>query len=86
MHMAIKAWNVDISGTRHYVELDHGMMSGKRLIKVDDQVVIDEGMSMSWGHSIPFEIEDHPAEIEISTAGFDWDYALKVNNRVVQQL
>lgn len=84
--MATKAWNVDINGKQHYVELDHGTMTGKRLIKVDDQVVVDEGMSMSWGYKIPFEIEGNPAEIEISTEGFDWDYALKVNNRVVQQL
>lgn len=77
-----KAWNVDINDRQHYVELDHGTMTRKRLIKV----VVDEGMSMNWGHKIPFEIEGHPAELEISTEGFDWDYALKVNNRVVQQL
>lgn len=68
--MATKAWNVDIKGKQHYVELDHGTMSGKRLIKVDDQVVVDEGMSMSWGHRIPFEIEGQPRRDRDQHRGF----------------
>lgn len=84
--MATKAWNVDINGTTHYVELDHGTMTGSRKITVDDRVVVDEGVSVKFGEKIPFEIEGNPAELEISTAGFDWDYSLKLNNRVVQQL
>lgn len=84
--MATKAWNVEIDGTTHYVELDHGTMSGTRKITVDDQVVVDKGMSVKFGEKIPFEIAGRPAELEISTAGLDWDYSLKVNNRVVPQL
>lgn len=84
--MATKAWNVEISGKVHYVELDHGTMSGTRKVTVDDQVVVDKGMSVKFGEKISFEIAGTLAELEISTAGLDWDYALKVNNRVVPQL
>jgi hypothetical protein len=28
-HMATKAWDADLSGVSHYVEIDHGTMIGK---------------------------------------------------------
>ena len=84
--MATKAWNVDIGGKTHYVELDHGTMSGKVTIMVDDVVTFERGMSMNFGDNIPFQIAGEEAELEISTEGMDWDYALKVANRVVAQL
>lgn len=84
--MATKAWNVEISGKTRYVELDHGTITGTRKVTVDDRVVVDEGMRFGLGQTIPFGIEGQPAELEISKSGYGWDYALKVNDRVVEQL
>lgn len=84
--MATKAWNVEIGGAQHYVELDHGTIMNDVELKVDDQIVIDRGMSFTFGHVIDFEIHGSPAQLEISTEGTTWDYALKVNDRVVPQL
>lgn len=84
--MATKAWNVAIGDNQHYVELDHGTMSNDVEIKVDDNVVVERGMSFTFGHKIDFDITGTPAHLEISTEGMTWDYALKVNDRVVPQL
>lgn len=82
--MATKAWKVDSDGHEHYVELDHGTVTGTRTIKVDDQVVVDEGMHIvDFGDKIDFTVGDRTAVLEISTAGFDFDYTLKIDDRVV---
>lgn len=82
--MATKAWKVDSDGREHYVELDHGTITGTRTIKVDDQVVVDEGMNIiDFGDKIDFNVGGRVAILEISTAGFDFDYTLKIDDRVV---
>ena len=84
--MATRAWYVDIDGTKHYVELDHGTFSGKRTIRVDDDVVYTKGMGWRFGDKIRFSVAGHPAELEINEFGFVSDYVLKVDNRVVPRI
>ena len=82
--MATKAWLVKLDDGEHYVELDHGTFSGKRTVKVDDQVVVEEGMNLvDFGDHLEFSVGGKPAVLEISTAGLDFDYALRVGDRLV---
>lgn len=69
------------------MELDHGTISGKRLVTVDHEVVVEEGMHIiDFGDQLKFSIAGQPAVLEVSTAGFDFDSALKVNDKVVPSI
>ena len=48
--MATKAWDVDLSGVSHYVDLDHGTMIGKRTIndRGEDGVIVEKGTSFRF--------------------------------------
>lgn len=82
--MATKAWQVNLDDGEHYVELDHGTFSGKRTVKVDDQVVVQEGMNIiDFGDKIAVPIGNQQGLLEISTEGLTFDYSLKVNGRLV---
>lgn len=82
--MATKAWKVEGDGGEHYVELDHGTITGTRVIKVDERVVVDEGLHIiDFGDQLEFDVGARKAVLEISTAGFDFDYTLKIEDRVV---
>lgn len=39
--MAYRRWQLEVEGRTRIVELEHGFFSGKRLIKLDDEVVVD---------------------------------------------
>lgn len=82
--MATKAWQVNLDDGEHYVELDHGTFSGKCTVKVDDQVVVQEGMNIiDFGDKIEVPIGNQQGLLEISTEGLTFDYSLKVNGRLV---
>lgn len=57
--MATKVWTFNLSDGQHTVELDHGQWSGKRLIKVDGELVEESQKFFDTGSEHRFDISGH---------------------------
>lgn len=57
--MTHKTWYIDLDGIQHTVELYHGFFSGKRLIKVDGEIIEESTMVVDKGSEHPFKINYH---------------------------
>lgn len=88
MSEASKAWRVVVDGAEREIELDHGTISGKRVVTLDGVVVIDESKWFDTGSSHVFDVDGHPAEvrIDVTHAGLGHDSSLHIDGRWVEPL
>jgi hypothetical protein len=75
--MARREWTIDVGGVPHSVELEHGQMSSRRVIRVDGQVVAEaKGKFIDWGSDHPVTIAGSQYVIAIRSNGFSYRYDL----------
>lgn len=88
MSEASNVWRVALEGTEYEVELDHGTVSGRRVITVDGAVVAEGKKLFDTGSVHDFDLAGHPArlEIDVTHAGFSHRSTLHVDNRFVEPL
>ncbi len=88
MSEADNVWRVQVDGTEHEIELDHGTISGTRVITVDGVVVAEGQKVFDTGSSHAFDIAGQPAElqIEVTHAGLKHASSLHVAGRYVEPL
>ena len=77
--MAGKTWTVSLDGVIHKIELEHGTWSGKRVIKLDGQVIEEDKKLIDSGTDHFFKIGEHLCAIHIHTGGFRFRYDLSIN-------
>jgi hypothetical protein len=77
--MAGKTWIVNLDGVNHKIELEHGTFSGKRVIKLDGQVIEESQKLMDSGTDHFFKIRNHLCAIHIHTGGLRFKYDLSIN-------
>jgi hypothetical protein len=77
--MAEKTWTVNLDGINHKIELEHGTFSGKRVIKLDGQVIEEDQKMMDSGTDHFFKIRNHLCAIHIHSGGLRFKYDLSIN-------
>jgi hypothetical protein len=78
--MARYTWTVTLDEQPYTVELEHGLVSGKRLIYVNEQLVHESSKFWDFGTSKHFfPIGEHNGEITIKSTGRQVTYDLDVD-------
>ncbi|ESO12820.1 hypothetical protein HELRODRAFT_63543 [Helobdella robusta] len=73
-------WDVELSDKMHKIQFEHGSLSGKRVIWVDDEEVMRKDFVFDLVGSETFNLMGNRMKISISCEGFDYMYTLTVNN------
>ena len=85
--MPFRRWSIQLDDGPHVVELQHGFISGKRIISVDGQIVESTGWmrKIDMGSQHTFHVRDHTCQL---TIGRLWElgigYELRVDGHLVQ--
>ncbi|MBC6430115.1 hypothetical protein FM036_04365 [Nostoc sp. HG1] len=85
--METKVWTFNLSDGQHTVELDHGYWSGKRIIKVDGQLVEESQKLFDTGSEHRFDVNGNSCVLRIrpgtlgGLTGFEFE--LFVDGRLV---
>lgn len=82
--MAKRVWTVDLPDGSHTVELEHGYWSGKRVVRVDGNIVLQTRKLLDYGSSYAIPIGSHQGVVLISTNGITFDYDLAVDGKSVR--
>ena len=77
--MAEKTWTINLEGVNHTIVLEHGTWSGKRVIKLDGQVIEKSQKTLDSGTDHFFEIGDHVCAIHIRSRGVGFKYELSID-------
>ncbi len=81
--MANKVWALDIDEGKHVVELEHRRFSGKRTIRIDGKVLVQDRKLFDSGSAHPFKIDEHTCVVLIRTNGLTFNYDLVVDGQAV---
>jgi hypothetical protein len=77
--MATRAWTFDLDGVNHVVELQHGTISGTRIVLVDGKLVGQGKRFVDFGSTHPFQIGQHSGDVSIRTNGITFSYDLTLD-------
>ena len=77
--MKKKSWKLELDGQEHTVELEHGVVFGKRKIYVDGQLVEESRKLFDTGSDHTFQIGAHLCTVHIRTNGLTFNYDLSVD-------
>jgi hypothetical protein len=76
-------WSIPIGVREHTIELDHGFWSGKRVIRVDGQVVAQGRRFLDFGSTQTFLVDGHSCAVHIVTSTWPTRYLLSVDGKIV---
>ena len=82
--MASKTWTVNLDGINHTIELEHGTISGKRVIKLDGKVIEESQKLVDSGTDHFFKIGNHLCAVHIHSGGLRFKYDLSINGISVE--
>jgi len=77
--MAKKRWIVNLDNKEYKIQLNHGYFSGRKTIKVNDEIIYQGKQIFDQGGNYPFKIGSHKLFIEITINGRTFDYDLIVD-------
>lgn len=79
--MASMQWTVQLADGNHTVVLEHGYMSGRRVIAVDGVVVLEEKKLFDTGSTHAIPVGSETGVVRITTNGLTFKYDLVINGR-----
>ena len=79
--MPARDWTFNLDGVEHRVELQHGLISGLRVILLDGKEVYRGREIIDTGGTYAFPIGGHTAALHILTQGLGVEYSLDVDGR-----
>jgi len=83
--MPTRSWTVQLEDGTHTVELDKRWASGKRIVRVDGQIVLEsERVWMDTGSDDEFQLGSHDCVVHRRTNGLTGSYDLSIDGRSVQ--
>ncbi len=77
--MATRVWTFNFNGLSHIIELQHGTISGIRVVLLDGKIVDSGRQFIDFGSVHRFSIESHPCQVLIQTNGFTFRYDFSVD-------
>ncbi|MCK4829211.1 hypothetical protein KA005_76515, partial [bacterium] len=77
--MANKTWTVNLDSVNHTIELEHGTWSGKRVIKLDGQIIEESQKLVDSGTDHFFKIGEHVCAIHIRSGGIKFKFDLSID-------
>ncbi len=80
--MATKVWTFNLEDGRHVVEMQHGYLGGKRVMKVDGKVQEQSRKVFDTGSEHRFSISGHPCVLRILTDGLSFQFELHVDGKL----
>ncbi|MBN2138392.1 MAG: hypothetical protein JW720_11350 [Sedimentisphaerales bacterium] len=80
-----KTWTLDVNGRQHIVELQHGLIFGKRAITLDGSEIELEksGNLIDTGSEHRFDVDGHACILKIRSSGLTFDYELFLDGKLV---
>ncbi len=78
--MAKRTWTFELEGQRHTLELEHGVISGKRVISIDGQVAYQSRNLIDSGSLHNFRIDGHWVQVFIQPNFLSFVYDLLIDN------
>lgn len=82
----VAIWDVPLSDKNHRIELEHGTLSGKRVIRVDGKEILKKDWMFKLVGSESFEIGRAKCVITIQAiGGFTYEYSLSVNGKLLEK-
>jgi len=76
--MAYKKWEVELEEQKHWVELWHGYVTGRREVKLDGKVLPEFNVKtnlIDFGADLPFKVGNHDCAVVIRTKNLGLRYA-----------
>jgi hypothetical protein len=81
-------WTFELEDGKHTVELDHGLYSGRRAIRLDGRLVERTSkprfLLFDTGSDHAFQISDHQCVILIRTDGLTFNYHLVIDDTLIK--
>ncbi|BES94469.1 Fas apoptotic inhibitory molecule [Nesidiocoris tenuis] len=82
----VGVWDVPLSDGLHTIEFEHGTASGKRVIRVDNEVIFRNEWMFKLVGDQDFKIGDIPCKVRIEpVSGFSYSYSLIVNGKTLEE-
>ena len=82
--MAKKVWSFTLENQKHVVELEHGKISGKRVITLDGETIHKSKKLVDSGSEHSFQIENRPCLIRIKTNGITFSYEFVLDGYLIE--
>lgn len=77
--MAHRQWTVFVDGNRHEVELEHAYWSGRRVVRVDGEEVLNRRQFMDMGSVDAVPVGSKTAVVVVRTNGLTFRYDLVID-------
>ena len=85
----VAVWEVHLADGIHMIEFEHGTTSGRRLLRVDRNVVIKRDWMFKLVGSESFHLGKSRAQCTIRidpVGGFAYEYSLEVSNFILKKV
>lgn len=79
-----RVWQFQLDGRRHTVELEHGILSGQLIIRLDGGLLKHGNMLFRTAGEYPFHIGGHTCIVRIRSGIINYQYELMVNGQSVK--
>ncbi|MCP9257526.1 Fas apoptotic inhibitory molecule 1 [Dirofilaria immitis] len=81
-HDTVARWLVPVQDRIHKIEFEHGIASGKRVIRVDGKEILRKNWMFNLVGKEVFNIDKFKCAINVEALGtFLYDYTLEVNDK-----
>lgn len=81
--MGCKTWTIELDGKRHTIDLVHGFWSGRRIVRIDGNLIHDSRKFLDTGSEHRFDVDGHACILKIRNSPFHYDYELFIDGKMV---
>uniref|UniRef100_A0A0N4ZUS6 Fas apoptotic inhibitory molecule 1 n=1 Tax=Parastrongyloides trichosuri TaxID=131310 RepID=A0A0N4ZUS6_PARTI len=82
----VATWNVPMSKKVYKIEFEHGTTTGRRVVKIDGEVIINKNWQFKLVGKETFRLENAICSISIDALGiFSYEYSLEVAGKTFEK-
>ena len=81
--MGCKTWTIELDSKRHTIDLVHGFWSGRRVIRIDGNIIHKSWKFLDTGSEHRFDVAGHAYILKIRNSPFHYDYELFIDGKMV---
>jgi len=79
--MTVAHWEIPLNGKPVNIEVDHNYFSGKRVIRVNQNIAYEGTKFLDFGSEHSFQVGDTLFQVKIKTSNWPVKYELLINGR-----